>query len=529
MMIKTFLKAGFFILPSLVFSQQKAPDNWFNLDYSENKTRGVSTEKAYEFLKGKTSRTVIVAVIDGGVDVKHEDLKDKIWVNQKEVAGNGLDDDKNGFVDDVNGWNFIGGKDGKNIGTDNFELTREYVRLKKKFEGMTADKAKKLKGKEKEDYDLFPKVKDELDKKRKEYEGNLKNVTQFHESYKLANTVLKGYLKKDSVTKPMVDTITSTDSQVSFAKRLMLYAYEINFTERDIAEYEKEVGERLNLGLNPEFDPRNIVGDHYSELREKGYGNPDVKGPDAGHGTHVAGIIGASRKNGIGMDGVCENVKIMAIRCVPNGDERDKDVANAIKYAVDNGAMIINMSFGKDYSPNREYVEEAIKYATSKNVLLVHAAGNDHKDVDLENNFPNNKRVKSKNWLEIGASAWGDESNFVANFSNYGKKTVDLFAPGLDIYSTMPDNKYKNQSGTSMASPVTAGVAALIWSYFPNITAEQLRDILLKSSVKYTDLKVNKPSEEKGSDKISFGELSVSGGIVNALEAAKLASQVTGK
>jgi len=528
-MLKNIFKVGFLLMPILGNAQLKAPDNWFNLDYSENKVRGVSTEKAYDFLKGKTSRTIIVAVIDGGVDINHEDLKGKIWVNEKEIAGNGLDDDKNGFIDDVNGWNFIGGKDGKNVGPDNFELTREMNRISKKFEGLNAEKIKNLKGKDKEEYESLAKIKGEFEKKKTEYEGNLSNIKQFHEMYKSSALVLKGYLKKDSITKAMVDTISSNDALVSTSKRLMLYAYEINFSEPDIAEYEKSISERLEFGLNPNFDTRKIVGDHYNDLKEKGYGNTDVKGPDASHGTHVAGIIAANRKNGIGMDGVCENVKIMAIRCVPNGDERDKDVANAIRYAVDNGAMIINMSFGKDFSPNREYVEEAIKYATSKNVLLVHAAGNDHKNVDLENNFPNNKRVKSKSWIEIGASAWGDTSNFVANFSNYGKKTVDLFAPGLDIYSTMPGNKYKNQSGTSMASPVTAGVAALIWSYFPNLNAVQLKDVLMKSTIKYPNLKVNKPTEEKSDEKISFGELSVSGGIVNALEAAKLASKISVK
>jgi subtilisin family serine protease len=246
----------------------------------------------------------------------------------------------------------------------------------------------------------------------------------------------------------------------------------------------------------------------------------------------VAGIIAANRSNETGIKGVADNVQIMAIRAIPNGDERDKDVANAIRYAVDNGAQIINMSFGKDYSPDKEYVDEAVRYAVSKGVLLVHAAGNDSKDIDTENNFPTRKYAKGGQettlWLEIGASSWGDNDNFVGNFSNYGKRTVDVFAPGVDVFSTTPGSKYESLSGTSMAAPVTSGVAALLMSYYPQLTAAQVKDIIVKSSVKYADQKVNKPGEEKG-ETVSFGDLSISGGVVNAYEAVKLAESMAGQ
>ncbi|MBC8111389.1 MAG: S8 family peptidase [Verrucomicrobia bacterium] len=501
-------------------SQEKAPQDWFHLDFATDKYRGVSTQKAYDLLKGKKSTPVIVAVIDGGTDVMHEDLKDRLWTNTKEIAGNGKDDDKNGYADDVHGWNFIGGKDGKNVDADNFEALREMVRLGKKFKDKTAEELKQLSEKDKTEYQTYLRAKEEVEKKRTEYQGYAQQLEQITKIF----DVIRKAVGKENFTKKDVENITSTDANVKQIKEMVLSFYDRGLTDEEVAgfkEQQDEINKRLNFGLNPDFDPRSIVGDNYADVKEKSYGNADVAGPRGEHGTHVAGIIGATRDNKIGMDGVCDNVKLMIVRTVPDGDERDKDVANAIRYAVDNGAKVINMSFGKDFSPNREVVDEAIKYAASKNVLLVHAAGNDAKDIDTTNNFPTNKFANVKNWLEIGASSWGDEKKFVADFSNYGKKSVDVFAPGVDIYSTIPGNKYKNNSGTSMASPVTAGVAALLLSYFPDFSAEQIKEIIIKSSVKYVGTSVNKPGEKEVM--VDFAEFSNSAGIVNAFEAVKLA------
>jgi cell wall-associated protease len=281
----------------------------------------------------------------------------------------------------------------------------------------------------------------------------------------------------------------------------------------------------VEYGYNPDFDGRKIVGDDPNNLSEKGYGNNDVEGPDAQHGTHVAGIIGANRKNELGVKGIADNVRIMSVRAVPNGDERDKDVANAIIYAVDNGAQIINMSFGKSFSPQKEYVDKAVKYAESKGVLLIHAAGNDGRDLDSDYNYPNRKLAKDKearNWLEVGASSWGADENFVGSFSNYGKKSVDVFAPGVQIFSTTPDNTYTELQGTSMACPATSGVAAVLMSYFPHLTPIQVKDIIRQSTRKFDGLKVSKPGS-KGAEEIQFRDLSSSGGLVNVYEAVKLA------
>ncbi|MCU0436592.1 MAG: S8 family peptidase [Raineya sp.] len=502
---------------------KKAPENWFNLDPQKDNVRGVSTEKVYsELVKKKKSRTIVVAVIDSGVDIAHEDLKGKIWKNTKEIAGNGKDDDNNGFIDDVNGWSFLGGKDGKNVAQDSYELTREYVRLSKKFEknSNTSDP----------EYAQFEKIKKAYEEKKSELEEQMTQIKPFYEKVEEAINILKKELKSEKITKEQVEKISDASSPVEDAKKLYLGLYTMGASPEELEEYYKYLKNGLEYGYNTNFDPRKIVGDNPTLLREKGYGNTDVKGPDAFHGTHVAGIIAANRDNKLGIKGVANNVLIMPIRAVPDGDERDKDIANAIYYAVDNGAHIINMSFGKSYSPDKKFVDEAVRYAESKGVLLVHAAGNDAKNLEVENNFPNRKYAdtgkESTTWLEIGASGWSKENaQYVANFSNYGKSKVDVFAPGVDIYSTVPDNNaYKNASGTSMAAPTTSGVAALLMSYYPKLTAAQVKEILMQSSIKYTE-KINKPGE-KGANAL-MTDLCISGGIINAYEAFKMAEKMS--
>jgi len=282
----------------------------------------------------------------------------------------------------------------------------------------------------------------------------------------------------------------------------------------------------LNYGYNQEFDPRDIIGDNIDDPYERFYGNNDVKGNFAFHGTHVAGIIAANRMNGTGINGVADNVRIMVVRAVPNGDERDKDVANAIIYAVDNGARIINMSFGKRFSPDKKVVDKAVKYAESKGVLLIHGSGNNGHDTQENMHYPSKTITATgtnvNNWLEVGAVSWKGQEELVATFSNFGKTTVDIFAPGVDIKSTAPDQDYQKASGTSMAAPVTAGVAALVMSYFPGLSAEEVKDIILKSAVSYRSQKVNVPGKD---EQEKFGQLSQTGGVINAYEAVKLAQK----
>ena len=414
---------------SNALAQNEPPKNWFNLDAQNDQVNGMSTEKAYEYLKGRKSKTVVVAVIDSGIDINHEDLKDVIWTNPNEIAGNGIDDDHNGYVDDIHGWNFIGGKEGENVGPDSYEVTREYKKLLPKYENKKPSK--------KADYEYWVQVRDAYLDDAQKADMQYHFYDSLRSSILRYNKLMTAYLDVDKLTTDNLNTVKSEDPIIQLAAGFMsnLVAKVGDMDMEDVASsLDMAVdyyGTQANYSYNLDYDSRKIVGDDPTNLKEVGYGNNDVsgKGTDNFHGTHVAGIIAAERNNGIGIDGVANNVRIMAVRAVPDGDERDKDVANAIRYAVDNGAQIINMSFGKAFSPNKPYVDEAVKYAESKGVLLVHAAGNSGEDTDEANNYPTKNLDKGKvatNWIEVGASSWGDDK-LAASFSNYGKKNVDLF------------------------------------------------------------------------------------------------------
>ena len=518
------------VLTSPIFAQQAPSQDWFLKDPETDKVQGVSADRVYEtLLKDQPSRPITVAIIDSGVDINHEDLKDVIWTNEKEIPGNGIDDDKNGYIDDIHGWNFIGGKDGSNVNEDTYELTREYIRLKEKFANVEGNKIPK---KQKEEYEKYLKIKDKYTKLKEKNEAMYSQFATLYLNFQKSVDTLKSTLKTDTLTMAQLEGYSPSVPAMMFAKGFItskMKYFDGATIDEALAEF-KEAYDVYRViteyGYNENFDSRKIVGDHYTDVSEKGYGNNDVTGPDALHGTHVAGIIGGNRKNDIGIKGIADNVRIMSVRTVPNGDERDKDVANAIIYAVDNGANVINMSFGKSFSPEKDAVDKAVKYAEKKGVLLVHAAGNDGEDIDKENNFPTRKYLdgkEAKNWIEIGASGWGTDEDFVASFSNYGKKGVDVFAPGVEIYSTVPDNHYLMEQGTSMAAPMVTGIAAMLMSYFPDLTAEEVKDVIKKSTRKFDGLKVSEPGTQK---KTEFSDLSNTGGLVNAYEAVKMAKDL---
>jgi subtilisin family serine protease len=507
-------------LPYLAIAQQQP--NWQNLDLKKDSVFGIGTDKAYlELLKGKKSTPVIVAVLDGGVDLKHEDLKSVIWTNKKEIAGNGLDDDKNGYVDDVNGWNFLGGKNGS-IEFETLELTRLVRRDMARFENATANT---VAAKDKADYEAFLANRAALEKRLVTAKSDLQGISGF--KYVLDQVVKK--IGKENPSIADFESFKGQSQQEEGVKRAILDNLNgmdfKTFYETQIVAGVKQTTEQVKYNLNIAYDPRSIVGDDPNNSKEHFYGNNDVKGPDALHGSHVSGIIGADRKNALGIKGVADNVLIMGVRNTPSGDERDKDVANAIRYAADNGAKVLNMSFGKSYSWDKAVVDEAVKYAVSKDVLLVQAAGNDNNDIDVEPNFPSRKYLAggmASSYIVVGASGPKDDETLKAAFSNYGKTSVDVFAPGVRIYSTIPENKYLDEDGTSMAAPVVTGLAALIRSYYPNLTAPQVKEIILKSVVKIN----HNVSTMKGADTVSipFSDLCVTGGIVNAYQALKLAA-----
>lgn len=520
------------------FSQQKpvVPKNWQLLSYSTDSVYGIGSEKAYqELLKGKKSKTVIVAVVDSGVDTTHEDLKGILWHNPKEIPGNNIDDDGNGYVDDVYGWNFLGAKDGSSVKEDSDEATREYFRYKKLYRN--PDSALEKDSKE---LAYWKRLKDRKERPSSQDKSNYKMMLKVQENLLRCEAILSEYVKTTDFSLQQLDTINTSDQDImlakSFALRLLKSTGDEEMTyqgfKTDLAEYINDLKRKAeNTGQEPVDKRATIVGDNLEDINDKYYGNSDVTGQFAMHGTHVSGIIGAMRNNNIGMDGVADNVRIMAVKVVPEGDERDKDVALGIRYAVDNGAQIINMSFGKGFSPHKAWVDDAIRYAQQKGVLLIHAAGNDGANNDEVENFPKDtydNGEEADNVITVGASGNGRTGSKVAGFSNYGKKEVDVFAPGVSIYSTVPGNaKYNNASGTSMAAPVVAGVAAMILSYFPDLSARQLKQIIEKSASPLPDNMVNKPGAKD--ETVSFSELSKSGGLVNVYEAIKLASKTKGE
>ena len=525
--LTTFYSSILILFTFLCGYAQTAPaHDWHLQDPETDQVQGVSAEKAYAtLLKGKPSKSVIVAVIDGGVDIEHEDLKRVIWTNGREIPDNGLDDDKNGYIDDVHGWNFIGGAKG-DVNEDTYELTREYMRLEKLFRDTPESKIPR---KQKSQYEDYKKIKEKYIKLRDQNQAEYELYGNLNKNLKMSIDTLQLVMGVDRLTREVLDTFRTSNPRLAFAKGFISGMMRRMGPDSDIESISKELNEAsehyrviVQYGYNATFDSREVIGDYYENMREKNYGNNHVKGPDADHGTHVAGIIAADRTNDLGIKGISDNVIIMPVRAVPNGDERDKDIANAIRYAVDNGAQIINMSFGKGYSPEKVVVDEAVMYADQKGVLLIHASGNESDDSDKNMRYPNRQFLNGKearNWLEVGASAAGSDDKLAGSFSNYGKKTVDLFAPGVDIYSTTPENKYVSQSGTSMASPAAAGVAALLWSYFPDLTVTQVIDILSQSTRKFDGLQVQKP----GGGTAMFGALSSTGGVINAYEAVKMA------
>ena len=514
----------------LLDSLDKTKLNWYNLDPTLNKVQGVSVDKAYlELLKNIPSKKKItVAVIDSGVDTEHEDLQGKIWVNADEIPNNGIDDDNNGYIDDINGWNFLGNSKDENIQYETYEFIRVIKKLEPEFINVKSNQD--FLPERRKDYETYLKCKKQY---QTEYEKQLKDKTEIDLIDKRltnAENLIKTHLKKESFTNKELEAVFSRNEDVMNARYFLLMIQKRGFKIDEFREFKDQVNLNFEKYLSKTFEPRNIIGDNIEDINDKNYGNNNLKNSTPEHGTFVSGIIAGNRNNNIGINGIADNVEIMVLRAVPDGDERDKDVALAIRYAVDNGANIINMSFGKDYSPQKQMVDEAIKYAEEKNVLLIHSAGNEGVNLDVTESYPTFKFDDGKmanNYISVGATQSKLDKHFCGIFSNYGKQTVHIFAPGVDILSLYPDNKYNIADGTSFSGPVVSGVCALVWSYYPELTASELKNVVLNSSIVYPKKKVLYPNiETPQKKKTEFTNLSITGGIVNAYEALKLADKL---
>ncbi|MEO8945496.1 MAG: S8 family serine peptidase [Gemmatimonadaceae bacterium] len=501
---------------------RQPPSNWQLLDDSADHYPGISLFRAQrELLAGKSPKaSVIVAVIDGGVDTAHAALRTRLWTNSKEIAGNGKDDDHDGHIDDVHGWNFIGGADGKDVNYDTFELTRMYARCAGTPQTMT-EQAMPL-----PDSTKCSAISTAYEKQKTQINSTLGQVRQISVVLSRALPILEAAAGTDSLTPAVVAAIHDTTAQVRLSREVYLQLQREGITPQGVADAVTEYGVQSQYGLDPAFDPRTIVGDNYADVSQSNYGNADITGPDAKHGTHVSGIIAAVQQDSVGMQGIASAALIMPVRAIPDGDERDKDVANAIRYAVDHGARVINMSFGKPYSPFKSAVDAAVKYADAHNVLTVLAAGNDGASLDTASNFPTpyyDGGGRAADWIEVGASSWRGGDTVAVGFSNYSHTKVDVFAPGEDILSSVQGGGYERLSGTSMAAPVVSGLAALIMSYYPDLTTVQVRQIILDSAKRYDRASLI-PGDRSGAT-APFASMSVTGGIVNAYNALRMAQQ----
>ncbi|ASU32628.1 S8 family serine peptidase [Mucilaginibacter xinganensis] len=507
------------------------PKNWHTLDLKADGFYGISLKPAYLFLKGKKSKTVIVTTIDSGIDTLQNDLKSILWVNPKEIPNNGIDDDKDGYVDDVHGWDFLGGKGGKVDFTETTEEVRLYHKLKGKYAAVTTAPA----GQEKE-FAFWQSVKTNYDSTMSKSQAEVKDLTMEVNVLTATNYYIKRELKlKSDQTFTLGDLkkINTTNDTINQSKTVWESVFSQIGDDANNAKVLKDLTEyfaKQNNNISPDLDARaRIVGDDPDVNDGKPYGNNILKNADASHGTGVAGLIGAVRNNGYGIDGVADNVRIMSIKAVPNGDEYDKDIANAIRFAVDHGAQIINMSFGKKISPHKDWVDAAFKYAAQKDVLLVMASGNDGQDVDAKPEFPNDTYLDGSttdNVINVGASGPKADTALAATFSNYGKNNVDVFAPGVKVTSIDTDAEFNTADGTSFASPIVAGVAALCLEYYPGLSAKQLKQVIMESATPVTGKKVNKPGAK---EKVDFTSLSKTGGIVNAYKALEIASKMKGE
>lgn len=505
---------------------------WGAADLISDTIPGMSVDRAYaEILNKRKGKKVIVGVIDSGIDVEHEDLKDVIWVNDDEIPGNGLDDDRNGFVDDIHGWNFLG-----DIIGENMEFVRYMKKLGPKFEGKSESAVSAA---DRADYEIYKKAKSEFEKEYGEANGNKERYTQLLGQVKPAHAAMTKKFGKEDYTSADLASIENPSpeeqQQIAMLTQMLSFGDSVPGVIEQLNGGIEYFAGRLDTHFNMNKDFRTVLNNDPDDFSTKFYGNNDVDGPDpkkedARHGTHVAGIIAAERNNGIGMNGVANNVEIMVIRAVPDGDEYDKDIALAIRYAVDNGAKVINTSFGKYYSPHPEWVREAIKYAAEKDVLIVNAAGNEGLNLDGKEVYPNDQSLTgpeiADNVLTVGALSYEYGSEMVARFSNFGKSNVDVFAPGVKIWSTTPLNEYEYLQGTSMAAPAVAGVAATLRSQYPSLSASQVKQVIMNSGLP-SKSPVILGGDSNNQD--SFSNISKSGKMVNMYNALIMADKMSRK
>lgn len=449
-------------------------ENYWHLESNTSfKTLSTNLRKTYtEFGEPSEENKVIVAVIDSGVDINHINLRHAIWNNKREIPDNGIDDDENGYVDDINGWNFLGEQN-----FDQSELTRKILSMKNSLD-IDSQELQKLS--EKLQYKRTLLIKELEDYQKDLYIYQVSLAQQELSSVSIFTTALKKLQAKYG----------------SVEKLEALISRNIN---------------RLSIVFNLHYSPQKIIENNdVSELEEHN------------HGTHISGVIAAIDHNENAPISIAPNNSIiMPIKAIPvEGEERDEIIAKAIHYAVDNGAKIINLSFKKYTTTHPELLLNAIDYAEKSNVLIVNSAGNRGINIDHTKHYPHGVNPKidqvRENWITVAASSSHIGKNTVARFSNIGRKQVDLFAPGVDIYSLAPNDNFAILSGTSMAAPLVTGAAVLLLSYKPSLSAAQLKQIITKSVRKIPNHYIRKHNSRRN---VLFTRLSSSGGVLDIHQA----------
>ncbi|WP_053002641.1 S8 family serine peptidase [Kordia jejudonensis] len=505
--------------------------NWQHSDPSKDTISGISTFLAHDFLKDKKSKPITIAIIDSRFDITHKDLEDILWINADEIPNNNIDDDNNGYIDDIHGWNFLGNSNGKQVYRTNGEYTRLIREYKPIFDNYKERKIpKRLRNK----FDRYKSALEEYDNEIKIVDENIRYLDSLDELRIKIETKLTSILPKTKLSVKLIDSLSKINEKSIEELKILRTLIAKEDWAKSRRDYEKL---KLSFLLNLDSDGRDIIGDKSDNINDTFYGNNkiyiDSSGNRHSHAIKTIGVIFAKKNSEIGVTGIIRNeAKAMILPVAPYGDTHDKDIALAIRYAVDNGADIINMSLGKEFSLYEDWVIDAIKYASINDVLIIKSAGNRRFDLDKVLNYPNDAKNHSKeyvdNFLKVGATTNKIDSTLVHNNSSYGKKEVDIFAPGKFVFTTLNDQKYGYRSGTSLSSALVSGIAGLIRSYYPNLTASEVKQIIMESGVSY-DIMVNKPSTSDKKELVPFSSLSKSGKIVNAYNALLMAEEVSKK
>jgi cell wall-associated protease len=513
--------------PLLTAQERELDDlkNWHFKDIELDTVPGISLHRTYDsLLLNKKAKEIIVAVIDTEIDINHIALINHIWKNENEISDNQIDDDKNGYLDDSNGWNFLGNSKGKNNLFVNFEYTRILRKWSPYFEKIDTTG---LSLKDSLKFTILKIAKKKYDDNLSYFQATKDNYVRLYDKYFDAKTRIQKLLEKeDYTTEELIILKTSVkDEKTQKACDLIIELMGYDITDKYVIDNKYQSSQMVDKLMGLDYNDRIIQGDNPEDLQDINYGNNKLAGnlESLTHGTSMAGII-----TGVFFD---ENIKIMPLAIAAYGDEHDKDITLAIRYAVDNGAKVINMSFYKEMSMYEAWVLEAIKYASDHDVLIVSIAGNDGLDLNKNLKYPNDRlrdgSEVSDNFILAGASNYMLGKDFRLDYSNYGSTDVDLFAPGDYIYTTAPFNEYDAESnGTSSAGAITSGVAALIRSYYPDLTASQVKHILMDSGIEYT-LEVSTPTEEDPDKTTPFNQLSKSGKVLNAYNALLMAERIS--